>query len=493
MSAPFVRVRSGALIIASMDLNADACYDALVAHDARFDGRVFVGVSSTGIYCRPVCRVRTPRREVCSFHPSAAAAEAAGFRPCLRCRPELAPGLSAVDAGTTLAEAAARLIDIHLSDALSVSALARRVGVTDRHLRRLFSAHFGVSPADYLRTRRLLAAKRLLTDTGLPVDAVAQAVGLGSARALQAAFARHYRMTPSALRQGRAPGRSDDELRFELPWRPPYDGARVLGFLSGRTIDGVETVDGPSYRRSVRLGSVRGWLSARCDSNALVVGLSPSLASVVPVVLGRLRHLFDLDAEPHVIAETLGALAAGRPGLRLPGAFDGMEMTVRAVLGQQITVKAARTLAGRFAAAFGEPVETPWPAVNRVFPSVERIAALSVSEIASLGVIARRAEAIIRLAVEVREGRLLLCPGAPVETTIEQLLAVPGIGPWTANYVAMRALAWPDAFPEGDYGIRAALGLCSAAQARAQAEAWRPWRAYAVMHLWAALGEEEKT
>jgi len=473
-----------------MDLTPDACYDALVAHDARFDGRVFVGVRSTGIYCRPVCRVRTPRRDVCSFYPSAAAAEAAGFRPCLKCRPELAPGLSAVDAGATLAEAGAALMEAHLSGDASVHTIAQRVGVTERHLRRLFMGRFGVSPSDYLRTRRLLSAKRLLTDTCLSVETVAQAVGFASARALQAAFARRYRMSPSALRRGRALPQGTDVLSFQLPWRPPYDAVRTLAFVAGRTVAGVESVGDGAYRRSVRLGDASGYLSAAFEGGAVRVQLSSSLARVAPEVLGRLRHLFDLDADPVAIAGALGELAAARPGLRLPGAFDGMEMTVRAVLGQQVTVKAARTLAGRFASAFGEPVQTPWPEVDRVFPSADRIARLSVNDIASQGVIARRAEAIIRLAAEVVEGRLVLAPGAPVEATITRLQAVPGIGPWTANYIAMRALAWPDAFPEGDYGVRAALGMCSATQARHRAEAWRPWRAYAVMHLWARLSEE---
>jgi AraC family transcriptional regulator of adaptative response / DNA-3-methyladenine glycosylase II len=475
-----------------MDLNPDRCYDAFVAHDARFDGRVFVGVRSTGIYCRPVCKVRTPRRQVCEFFPSAAAAEAAGFRPCLRCRPELAPGLSAVDAGATLAHAAAQLIEQHLAEPFSVAALAARLGVTDRHLRRLFQAHFGVAPADFLRTRRLLLAKRLLTDSALPVTEVALAVGFGSARALQSAFARHYRFSPSALRAGRAPAPVDG-LRFELAWRPPYDHVRLLDFLAGRCIDGVEQVADGAYRRTVRLGEACGYLEARPGSDRLRVRLSPSLARVVPAVLAGVRRLFDLDADPLAVAEGLGALAQERPGLRLPGAFDGMEMTVRAVLGQQVTVKAARTLAGRFAAALGTPIETPWPGVHTVFPSAQMIAACPAQEIAALGVIGRRAQAIRMLAQAVAAGQLVLAPGSPVAATLEALQAVPGIGPWTAHYIAMRALAWPDAFPHGDYGVRAALGMCTAVQARQQAEAWRPWRAYAVMHLWARLGEEGTT
>ncbi|MCB1960030.1 MAG: helix-turn-helix domain-containing protein [Rhodocyclaceae bacterium] len=475
-----------------MELDPDRCYDAFVAHDARFDGRVFVGVRSTGIYCRPVCRVRTPRRAVCRFYPSAAAAEAAGFRPCLRCRPELAPGLSAMDAGATLARAAAGLVDAHLAEALTVTTLAARVGITERHLRRLFRAHFGVAPASYLRTRRLLHAKQLLTDTALPVTEIAAAAGFGSLRGLEAAFQRHYRMAPSALR-GTAGPRAGDGLRFSLAYRAPFDFPRLLDFLAGRTIAGVEQVADGEYRRSVRVGAHRGWLRVRHGTVALEVVLSPSLATVIPAVLAGVRRLFDLDADPLAVAQALGALAAPRPGLRLPGAFDGIEMAVRAVLGQQITVKAARTLAGRFAAAFGEPVETPWADLNIAFPGAERIATLTSSQIGELGIIGRRAELIIALAAAVAEGRLVLSPGAPLPETLAQLQAMPGIGPWTTHYIAMRALAWPDAYPEGDYGVRAALGMCSAREARHRFEAWRPWRAYAVMHLWASLGEAGET
>ena len=475
-----------------MELDPDRCYDAFTAHDARFDGRVFVGVRSTGIYCRPVCRVRTPRRAMCSFYASAAAAEAAGFRPCLRCRPELAPGLSAMDAGATLAQAAAGLVDAHLAEALTAASLAARVGISERHLRRLFRAYFGVAPAGYLRTRRLLLAKRLLTDTALPVTEIAAAAGFGSLRALESAFQRHYRMVPSALRRTARP-RVSDGLHFTLAYRPPFDFPRLLDFLAGRSIAGVEQVADGEYRRTVRLGAHRGWLRVRPGRAALAVTLSPSLAGVVPVVLAGVRRLFDLDADPLAVAQALGALAAPRPGLRLPGAFEGIEMAVRAVLGQQITVKAARTLAGRFAAAFGAPVETPWSELGIAFPGAERIATLRPSQIAELGIIGRRAELIVALAAAVAEGRLMLSPGAPVQATIAQLQALPGIGPWTAHYIAMRALAWPDAYPEGDYGVRAALGMCSAREARIQAEAWRPWRAYAVMHLWASLGEAGET
>lgn len=391
-----------------MDLDPDRWYDAFIAHDARFDGRVFVGVRSTGIYCRPVCRVRAPRRKVCEFFVSAAAAEAAGFRPCLRCRPELAPGLSAMDASATLAHAAAALIDTQPDARFTVSSLAARVGVTERHLRRLFRQHFGVAPADYLRTRRLLLAKRLLTDTALPVTEVAHTAGFGSLRALEAAFLRRYRLQPSALRVN-TPRATDDALSFTLAWRPPFDFARLRNFLAARTIAGVEHVEEKGdYRRSVRVGDRIGWLQVRGGKAALAVRMSPSLAPVVPEVLARVRRLFDLDADPHAVTQALGALAAPRPGLRLPGAFDGIEMAVRAVLGQQITVKAARTLAGRFVRAFGTPLETPWAEVDSVFPSAVEIAALPPARIAELGIISRRAEVIVALATAVAEGRLML-------------------------------------------------------------------------------------
>ena len=475
-----------------MELDPDRCYDAFIAHDARFDGRVFVGVRSTGIYCRPVCRVRAPRRKVCEFFVSAAAAEAAGFRPCLRCRPELAPGLSAMDASSTLAHAAAGLIDAQPEARFTVSSLAARVGITERHLRRLFRQHFGVAPADYLRTRRLLLAKRLLTDTALPVTDIAHAAGFGSLRALEAACVRRYRLQPSALRAD-TPRATDDALRFTLAWRPPFDFARLLNFLGARTIAGVEHVDAKGdYRRSVRVGERIGWLQVRGGKAALAVRMSSSLAPVVPEVLARVRRLFDLDADPQAVTQALGALAAPRPGLRLPGAFDGIEMAVRAVLGQQITVKAARTLTGRFVGAFGTPLDTPWSEVDALFPSAAQIAGLAPARIAELGIISRRAEVIVALAAAVAEGRLMLAPGADVQATLDQLQGLPGIGPWTAHYIAMRALAWPDAYPDGDYGVRAALGHCTTRAAREQAEAWRPWRAYAVMHLWASLAEAEE-
>jgi AraC family transcriptional regulator of adaptative response / DNA-3-methyladenine glycosylase II len=476
-------------------LAPDLCYQALAARDARFDGRFFVGVSSTGIYCRPVCTVRVPKRQNCTFFPSAAAAESDGYRPCLRCRPELAPGNAAIDASARLAQQAASLIEDGLLSRVSVEALAARLGVTARHLRRVFAAEFGVSPVQFAQTQRLLLAKRLLHDSALPATEVALASGFGSLRRFNALFKQRYRLSPSALRRAPATPSRSDALIFELGYRPPLDWGAICGFLGARAIAGVEAIERDTYVRSIAVGAgparTHGWLAVAPASGkpALKVALSPSLVRSVPAVLARVKQVFDLACDPQAIACALGALAQVRPGLRLPGAFDGFEVAVRAVLGQQITVKAARTLAGRFVAAFGEPIETPFASVRYLFPGAERVAALQQSEIAGLGVIAARARSIIALAQALADGRLVLDPGASVDDTLDRLRAVPGVGDWTAQYIAMRALSWPDAFPASDYGVLKALGEKDPRRALALAEAWRPWRAYAVIHLWKSLEE----
>ncbi|WP_137937692.1 DNA-3-methyladenine glycosylase 2 family protein [Chitinivorax sp. B] len=478
-----------------MKLSNDTCYTALLSRDARFDGRFFVGVASTGIYCRPVCRVRAPKQENCSFYLSAAAAEAQGFRPCLRCRPELAPGNASVDAQSRLAQAAAGLIEDGLLQETSLETLAKQLGVTDRHLRRVFAAEFGVSPVAYAQTQRLLLAKRLLTDTRLPFADVAFAAGFRSVRRFNALFAERYRLQPGALRRSQADAQTDDALCFELAYRPPYAWEAMLIFLAGRAIDGVEQIMHGEYRRAVRVthhGHEHfGWLTVSHLPHraALRVRLAPSLAGVVPLVLGRVKRLFDLGAQPDEIAHHLGGLAANEPGLRVPGAFDGFEMAVRAILGQQITVKAARTLAGRIAQSLGVSIVTPFAGVDRCFPSAAELANRTVDDIASLGVISARVRAIQALAGALVRQDLVLAPGNEIELQLNALRALPGIGEWTAQYLAMRALSWPDAFPHTDYGIRKALNETNDRKVLAHAEVWRPWRAYAVMHLWRTLAE----
>lgn len=479
---------------AGMLLDTERCYRALATHDRRFDGRVFVGVTTTRIYCRPVCTARPPRKEHCRFFPTAAAAEAQGFRPCLRCRPELAPGHARVDAVRGAAIRAAGLIeDGVLHDGAGLGALAARLGVTDRHLRRVFRDEFGVSPVEFAQTQRLLLAKRLLTDTSLPVIDVAMASGFASLRRFNALFRARYRLSPTGLRR-RADTAEADGFRFVLRFQPPYDWDAMLRFLGQRALHRVEEVGRGRYRRTVRLPargtSHVGWVEVSRSSSrdGLDVLVAPSLSRVLPAVVARVKRLFDVACPIGEIRAALGALAGGRPGLRVPGAFDGFELAVRAVLGQQVTVTAARTLASRFVGAFGEPVDGG-EALDRLFPLPERIAALDPGDIAALGIVAVRARAIVTLAQQLSSGALVLEPDVDVPAAMAALTRIEGIGEWTAEYIAMRALSWPDAFPASDAGVRQALRETSPARIRARAEAWRPWRAYAVMHLWHGAGE----
>ena len=474
-----------------MTLDSDNCYRALAAHDARFDGRFFVGVRSTRIYCRPVCTVRLPKRENCRFFRSAAAAEVDGYRPCLRCRPELAPGLASVDAPTRFAQAAVDLIEDGVLERGGIEALASRVGITSRHLRRVFDGEFGVSPIEYAQTQRLLLAKRLLTDTSLPVIDVALASGFGSLRRFNALIRARYRMPPSRLRRDAAPDALPPSMRFELAYRPPYDWDAIVAFLGARAIVGVECVDAHGYQRTLavthRGGRSSGWVSIAHAPrrHALVVDVSASLARAVPAVLARVRHAFDLGCDPEPIAARLGALALARPGLRVPGAFDGFELAVRAVIGQQVSVAGARTLLGRIVAAFGiDAGASLRSGPARAFPSPQALAERSPAELRGVGLTSARARTLHELAAAVAAGRIDLTAGADVERTRAALEAIRGIGAWTSGYVAMRALGWPDAFLDNDLVVMRAMGETSASRARARSEAWRPWRAYAVMHLW---------
>jgi AraC family transcriptional regulator, regulatory protein of adaptative response / DNA-3-methyladenine glycosylase II len=475
-----------------MLLDSDQCYRALVTHDSRFDGRFFVGVGTTRIYCRPVCTAKTPLARNCRFFPSAAAAEAEGFRPCLRCRPELAPGFAVVDANRRLAQAAARSIEDGELAGASLAELSAKLGVTDRHLRRVFQEEFGVSPVEYAQTQRLLLAKRLLTDTALPVIDVAMASGFASLRRFNDLFSTRYRMTPGQLRRTAASAVPASVLSFDLAYRPPYDWDAMLAFLGRRAIAGVEAIDKRTYLRTVRVRAREehsGWISVAPSPRraALRVSVSASLAGALPATLARVKHLFDVSSDPGEIGVALGPLAAAHPGLRLPGAMDGFEIAVRAILGQQVTVVAATRIAARFAEAFGDPIATPHAGLRLCFPRASAIATLEATDIAERGVVRTRARAIVELAREVAGGRLRLDHSADVDATIAALDALPGVGPWTAQYVAMRALGWPDAFPHPDVAVLKAMKHTRPAAALAAAEAWRPWRSYAVLHLWKSL------
>jgi len=483
-------------------LDHDAAYRVLQARDARFDGRLFVGVTSTGIYCRPVCRVRAPKSVNCRFFANAASAERDGFRPCLRCRPELAPGLSMADSSHALADHAAWLLGQAAQEgqALTLPDLAARLGVTDRHLRRIFLQRHGVAPLAYLVTQRLLQAKQLLTDTSLPVTEVALAAGFGSLRRFNAAFLSHYRISPGALRQGRSDASASNEpAALRLAWRPPYDVSGSLGFLARRALPGVEQVQGHTLQRTLALpwrGQwLKGWIQATWlpDRHEIALQLSPSLSPATGLLRARARQAFDLDAQPDLIDDTLGDLAGGQPpGVRLIGGLDPFEIAVRVIIGQQVTVAAARTLTQRLVERFGEPLATPIDGLNRLFPSAACIAAATPESIGTLGIVRQRVAALRALAQALDDGSLNLHRGAALAPTLQALQALPGIGPWSAQLIALRALGWPDAWPASDIGLLQAMapltgGVRDAPAAERHAQRWQPWRSYAVMRLWQTL------
>jgi AraC family transcriptional regulator of adaptative response / DNA-3-methyladenine glycosylase II len=472
-----------------MILEADICYQAVLTHDTRFDGAFFVGVSTTGIYCRTVCPAKRPRRESCTFYPSAAAAEQAGFRPCLRCRPELAPGNARIDAVSRLAAAAFNRIEDGTLTEMSVEELAAEMGISDRHLRRVIKSEFGVCPIELAQRQRLLLAKRLLTDTNLTVTEVAFTSGFSSLRRFNTLFKERYRLNPTDLRKARLSEIPQETLLCEVAYRPPLDWDALNSFLARRASHGVETIDGDRYLRTVVWKKHCGWVAVEPlqKKHTLRVELSVSLAPALLPTLARVKRLFDLTAEPQQIAAHLGPLAAANPGLRVPGAFDGFEMAVRAILGQQVSVKAATTLAGRFVNVFGEPLKTPFAKLTHLPPAAERIARAAPEEIIAIGIIPVRANSILALARAIAEGQLVLEPTADAQQTIARLKELPGIGEWTAQYIAMRTLSWPDAFPHTDLGISKALDEKNPKQVLQIAEAWRPWRSYAAMHLWKSL------
>ncbi len=486
---------SASATTASMPLDAQACYRAMQSHDARFDGKFFTAVTSTGIYCRPICRVRAPRRENCRFFRHAAQAEAAGFRPCLRCRPELAPLLrawSSEDATEVLATQAARLIDT--SEAWSdggvdATKLAARLGISDRHLRRVFQTHFGVRPIQYVQTRRLLLAKQLLMDTSLPVMQVALVSGFASVRRFNAAFLAAYGLNPRALRGRRAERADGEGIVLRLGWRPPFDAMGLLAFFAARALAGVETVDADAMRiaRTSRLPKAGvGWVEARFEPAhcRMQIRVAPSFAGCLPVLIERVRGWFDLDADPGTIDAALCRDFPGTAGMRVPGTLDGFELAVQAIVGQQVSVAAARTLLSRLVAALGEPATTPFPELTRHFPTPQALRDASEDRLGALGIVRQRQAAIRAVADAVLGGRLNLQAGDDVPATLSALRALPGIGDWTAQYIALRALRWPDAFPAGDVVLRKALGVASAGAAEVRARSWQPWRGYAVLRAW---------
>jgi AraC family transcriptional regulator, regulatory protein of adaptative response / DNA-3-methyladenine glycosylase II len=482
-----------------MDMDFEACRRAFVTRDARFDGRVFAGVKTTGIYCRPICPARTPKAENMTFYPTAAAAQEAGYRPCLRCRPEASPDLGAWRGTSNTVSRALALIEGGALDGGDVDALAARLGVGERQLRRLFRQHLGAAPITVAQTRRVLLAKQLIQETRLPMAEVALASGFGSVRRFNETFQALFGRPPGALR--RLTGEASAEtagVTVRLPYRAPYDWDAIIGFLTARAIPGVEAASPRRYARTLSVDGASGVVVVTPgEGDFLVAEIRFPMLKALPAVIARIRRVFDLTADPGLIGAhlsqdpRLAPLVAARPGLRAPGAWDGFEMAVRAILGQQITVTAARNLAAKLTATYGEPIEDPSAAkldLTRAFPTPERLVG---QDIAALGMPKARGASIEALARTVAADPTIFTPRADLESAIAALSALPGIGAWTAQYIALRELREPDAFPHADIGLLRAMADPEGQRPSAEAlldhsQRWRPWRAYAAQHLWAA-------
>lgn len=482
-----------------MDMDRTACYRAISTRDARFDGRLFVGVKTTGIYCRPICPARTPKFVNVSFYASAAAAQEAGFRPCLRCRPETSPDLAFWRGTTNTVSRALALIEAGGLDEADVEGLANRLGVGARQLRRLFRQHVGASPIAVAQTRRVLLAKQLIHETSLPMAEVALASGFNSVRRFNETFLQLFGRPPATLRRSRDKSRREaSALSVRLAYRPPYDWDAMLAFLAARAIPGVEIVADNVYRRTISIGDAGGVISvAPVARNRVDVSVRFPDMSALPQIIARVRRVFDLAADPDTIGAhlsldpKLAPLVTTRPGLRVPGAWDGFELAVRAIFGQQITVPAATKLLGRLVEAHGTllPAATAdAEGLSHLFPSAARLAG---ADVAALGMPKARATAVTSLARAIAADPTIFSRGASLEEAIAKLRSLPGIGEWTAQYIAMRELREPDAFPAADIGLLRAMATAdgkrpSPAELLARAMRWQPWRAYAALHLWAA-------
>ena len=467
-------------------LNEESCYQALLTRDRRFDGLFYIACKSTGIYCRPVCTVRTPKKQNCGFYRTAAAAECAGFRPCLRCRPEHAPGNALIDSVSTLA--AAVLERIESGDFKGIDETATELGISDRHLRRVVQTEFGVSPIELLQTHRLLTAKLLLCDSALPITEIAYASGFSSVRQFNSAFKDRYNLNPSSLRKSASTKSADRPIKCDLAYRKPLPWTKMLNYLALRATPKVEYVTDQSYARTLKLGPHSGSIRAYqlSDRETITVEVSASLAAVLPAVLHRIKSLMDLNADTERIEERLGSIVNTK-GLRVPGACDGFELCLRAVLGQQISVKAASTLMGRLAAKYGTEIESSIPELSYLTPTSLQLSAATKDDLCKSGLTGTRAQTVLNLAKAAHSGTLQLEERATVQTQIARLKEIDGIGEWTAQYVAMRALKWPDAFPHTDLGVKKALGEDNPKKILSLSEKWSPWRAYATMHLWSSL------
>jgi AraC family transcriptional regulator, regulatory protein of adaptative response / DNA-3-methyladenine glycosylase II len=479
-----------------MPFDHDVCYRAVASRDRRFDGRFFTGVLTTGVYCRPICPARTPHRQNVRFFPCAAAAEEAGFRPCRRCRPETSPGTPAWLGTSATVSRALRLIMAGALDGISVDELADRLGIGARHLRRLFLAHLGASPSAIARTRRVHFARKLIDETDLPMTEVAHSSQFASVRRFNAAVRSAFGSTPSELRHQSRHGVAAPNgtgIVLQLPFRRPYQWDALLGFLAARAIPGVEEVKAGCYRRAIEVDRATGVIEVTrvAGKDALQLRIRLAEAGDLSQIVGRVRRMFDLDADPLEIAARLrldpllAPLVTALPGVRVPGAWDPFEITIRAILGQQVSVKAATTLAGRLVKSFGRAMTNGIGGPLSLFPRPE---VLAEADLTTIGLTRARTETVNRIASAVRGGTLSFDALTGLDDAVEHLTAMRGVGPWTAQYIAMRALGEPDAFPASDLGLLAAVSSGSRpirpTELAQRAEAWRPWRAYAAMLLW---------
>ncbi|MBV9303253.1 MAG: DNA-3-methyladenine glycosylase 2 family protein [Acidobacteriaceae bacterium] len=482
-----------------MDLDWRVCSKARLSRDARFDGKFFIAVLTTGIYCRPICPAPTAREENVRYFPTAAAAAEAGFRPCLRCRPECSPGTPAWLGTSNTVSRALRLISESGLEDGGVEALAERLGVGARHLRRLFLRHIGATPSAVAQTRRLHFAKKLIDETTLPMTQVALASGFGCVRRFNATIRATYHRTPTQIRRlvRQSTLQPESQYLFRLPFRPPYAWNGMLAFLAARATPGVEVVEQGCYRRSISFKGGNGYFEAVVDekNHSLAVRVQFGDPSALFFIIERIRAMFDLNADwariaPYLRSDpVLKRRVDAAPGLRVPGCWDGFELAIRAVLGQQITVKGATALAGRLVKSFGTPLRVD-SGLTHLFPAPS---VLADANITSIGLTKTRAETIRILAQSVCDGEISFERIVDTAAFLERLREIPGIGKWTAQYIAMRALGETDAFPAGDLGLLRAVDVQNSRELEAHAEAWRPWRAYATMYLWNGAREPTAT
>jgi AraC family transcriptional regulator of adaptative response / DNA-3-methyladenine glycosylase II len=480
-----------------MKLQTDRRFNALLKRDRHLEGRYYLANKSVKVYCCRICGGKAPLAKNVEIFTHRAEAEAAGYRPCRLCRPELVPEHTDKEIKNQLSRSISFNINQGYLTNHSFKELAGKLHTTESQLHKFFTTEFGVAPQQFWQTHRLLLAKQLLTDSAIPLSEVAKASGFINVQELHAVLAEKYHLHPSDFRkrQRKDVAKSFGDFSFRLAYRPPLDWERLLKFLSRRAVPEVEAVEDGCYLRTVHIERSQqlfsGTVTVKNDPQHcwLMIQIAQGLLPVSAMILERMKYLFDLHADPVAIAQRLGTLGKARPGLRVPGSFDTFEMAVRAILGQQVSVAGARTLIGRFAVRFGTALATGQLLLTHLFPTPKRVSRASVDLIQSIGITNQRAKSILSLARAISKGNLLLEPGLPPQPAIEKLRSIPGIGEWTADYIAMRALAWPDAFLHTDVVIRRVLKEENSNKLLRRSEKWRPYRAYAVLQLWSEAGE----